>query len=394
MKKQRDSLLRFAQQNLNQCYPNQLFPLLQAENANSSDPYSDDELYAIVREAIVAGPIRPPLICASASAINLDDVQEPTFYIPQLLAEGVTFLNSPPKGGKSRLFMQMALALCNGDTFMGRRCKRSGVLYLALEDEHADFENRLRLFLQGEVAPSNLYFATLEDFEYEPPTLERDELIEVVEKNLIKHPEIKIVLIDVFGVIRSKRQRGEEFMDTERRDIQTLIKLAARNAIAVVVAHHVSHSKRRGQLETVGSGAGSYVVAATVHAEMLLYKSKDSNHHVFSVQGRRMPLQSFAVQDVFPRWIYCGNDKEYVAANDPLTITIKHIVNNAEGDKWRGSSTDIVKYARNHDLPAIAEKPNRNTFTPKLIKQLELLGIRYQRINNGSGAVKHEFQRI
>lgn len=337
---------------------------------------------------------RKPIICNSAATLNLDIDSQPEFFIPQILGQGVTFLNAPPKTGKSRLFMQMALALCDGDYFMGRKCKQTGVLYLALEDERCDFKPRLDAFLQGNNAPTNLYVATSEDFDYTPPTLENDELINLIESNLQAHSDIKVVLIDVFGAIRSKRQRGEDFMDVERRDIQSLIKLSAKNNIALAVSHHVSHTKKTKNLETIGSGAGSYVVAATVHAEMLLYKNEDTNSYTFSVQGRRMPLQKFAVIDDFPKWRFSGTAEEFEVANNPLIVTIQHIVDNSDNGQWCGLGADIVKYNQEHKLPPITATINKNTFSNKLIRQLSTISISYRQIKNGNGGVKHQFEKI
>ena len=337
---------------------------------------------------------RKPIICNSAATLNLDVDSQPKFYIPQILGQGVTFLNAPPKCGKSRLFMQMALALCDGDYFMGRKCKKTGVLYLALEDEKCDFKPRLDAFLQGNNPPTNLYCATSEDFNYTPPTLENDELIQLIESNLQAHSDIGVVLIDVFGAIRSKRKKGEDFMDTERRDIQSLIKLAAKNRIALAVSHHVSHTKKTKTLETIGSGAGSYVVAATVHAEMLLYKNEDTNSYTFSVQGRRMPLQKFAVLDDFPKWRFSGTAEEFEIANNPLIITIKHIVDTSPKGKWTGLASEIVEHNKDNALPPIVERINKATFSKKLINQLSTISIRCRQLKNGSGGTKYQFERI
>lgn len=391
----KDYLLKYVRRKL-EFYEDNLLELAEmakAENRKLPAPLSETEIYRIVQQAIVAGATRPPILCDSAADLDLENAKQTTFYIPQMLADGVTFLNAPPKCGKSRMLMQMSLALSRGGKFMGRQCKKISVLYLALEDERQDFESRLKLFLNGEDAPNNLYFATLEDFDCMPPTLEGDELIELVEGNLKANSNIQAVFVDVFGTIRSKRQRGEDFTDHERRDIQSLIRLAARNKIAVVVAHHVSHGKR-GQTEPIGSGAGSYVVAATVHAEMLLYRNSETNSFTFSVQGRRMPLQKFALEDAFPRWRYCGGLDEYEAANNPLILTLQHMTENCKAGKWSGFGSGIVEYGRKNGLPPIPGKINKHTFTPELVRQMGIAGIQFQQLKNGKGACRYQFTRF
>lgn len=367
--------------------------IVQLENAKQKNPLNEKKLAEVMLRAVEDGAIMPPIVCNSAQAIDFDDVSEPFFFIPDILTNGHYLLNSPPKEGKSRLLMQMALALCKGGLFMGKRCVRTSVLYLALEDERMDFENRLKLFLNYDAPPENLYFATLEDFNYSPPTLECGELTELIEENLSKNPEIRVVLIDVFGVIRSKRRKGEDFTDAERRDIFTLNRFAAQYKIALVVAHHVSHTKRKGNIETIGSGAGSYVISATVHGEMLLYKNQETGAHTFSVQGRRIPLSKYAIEDDFPRWRFCGSNDEYEAANNPLIITIRHILDNSDDGKWSGTGKELLQYNHDNKLPQIVEKVNKNTFSKNIVHQLMISGIGYRQIKNGNGTI-HKFEKL
>ena len=169
--KNKDYLLNFARRRLKN-FSNDLASLtelVKIKNKELSEPLDETEVFLILQKAVNMGAIKPPVSCNSAASLSLDDAEQPTFYIPQILCNGVTFLNAPPKGGKSRMFMQMALALCTGGKFMGRQCKKTGVLYLPLEDEKADFESRLQLFLQGENVPDSLYYATIENFDYLPP---------------------------------------------------------------------------------------------------------------------------------------------------------------------------------------------------------------------------------
>lgn len=60
---------------------------------------------------------------------------EPICWLVEgLLAPGLYFLGGSPKVGKSRLALQLCLAVCRGESFLGFRTRKSEVLYLALED--------------------------------------------------------------------------------------------------------------------------------------------------------------------------------------------------------------------------------------------------------------------
>lgn len=338
---------------------------------------------------------RPIVLCKSAASIDFDKTPSVTYYIDDLLTEGVTMINSIAKGGKSRLLLQEALEICKGGRFLGRNCHKTDVLYLALEDERIDFENRLQLFLRGSPAPDNLYYATAEDFNYQPPTLEQGQLITLLEENLKPHPEIKVILIDVFGVIRSKPMKGENFTDHERRDLQTLLRFAGKHpGLAIVIAHHVSKTgKRLGNLEAIGSGAGSYVISGTIHTEMLLQKGETERERVLSIEGRRIPSQKFVLLDDYPRWKYAGSKDDYDRANSPLYLTIKRILEENNG-LWKGTYSQIIELNREYtNISNISKSLNKNTFRGATLNDLQALGIAYKEIKNGKG-VLHEFKLL
>lgn len=331
---------------------------------------------------------RPMLSCKSARDIDFNQTPEIRFFIAGMLSEGLTLLNAPSKGGKSRLLLQMALSLCFGENFLGRQCKKTSVLYMPLEDYRVDFENRLKLFLQDRDPPENLYYLIGEDFGVHVPTLNRGQLIPLLQNAMLEHPDIEVVMIDVFGLIRSEQQKGEDFMKHERRDLLTLVQFASKHRIAMIVAHHVSNtSKRTGKLSAIGSGAGSYVVSGTVHAEMLISPKGEHGERIFSCEGRRIPEQKIALLDDFPRWKYGGSKEDFETANDPLIQTIRFLVD-GNGGKWRGSSKQIME-----EIPHLGYTVNRNTFSPAFCRKLGNTGISYRSIKNGSG-VLHEFKSI
>ena len=56
------------------------------------------------------------------------------WVVEDLLAPGLYFLGGSPKVGKSWLALQLCLAVCQGEPFLGFHAQKSEVLYLALED--------------------------------------------------------------------------------------------------------------------------------------------------------------------------------------------------------------------------------------------------------------------
>ena len=370
--------------------PNEVDPKALSEELSDTFSNCDPDRISEMLESMD----RPMVFLKSASTINFDNTPPIHYFIDGILSEGLSMLTAPPKGGKSRLMLQMALAICEGSTFLGRKCERSGVLYLALEDERIDFENRLRSFLNGESAPENLFYATIEDFDYHIPTLDRGQLEPLLEANIRRDPDIRVILIDVFGVIRSHREKGEDFTVHERRDIQTILRFLGKNSgIGIVIAHHVSKtSKRQGSLEAIGSGAGSYVISGSIHSELLLKRGERDNERIFSIEGRRIQAQKFVLTDDFPRWKYVGSEADYERENNPLYLTIRKLLQ--EVDFWQGTYNQLSEKNREFsDVPMISKSLNRNTFTQKVIQDLQSFGIAYKQIKNGGG-VLHQFKKL
>lgn len=330
---------------------------------------------------------------SSVGDIDFSQTPEVEFYIDRILAQGVTFLNAFSKVGKSRMIVQMLLAVCNGTPFLQHQTKRSAVLYLALEDERIDFENRMKRFLRDAPQPDNFYYVTKEAFEYETPTLDNG-LLPFLESQLAQHPEIKVIAVDVFGVIRSKRRMGEDFAVHERRDVDALIKFAAEHQTALLIAHHVSKAGlHQARSSSTGSGAGSYVISGTVHAELeIALDSSDENRAKFSVKGRRMKASHFAIRDEFPYWKLEGDWEAVTFADDPVVATVKWLVD--QYGQWKGSIKQLVEANIEHldELPQIINKPNKRTIE-KFARQLQSCGIRYTQIKNGNASPLHEFVR-
>lgn len=330
------------------------------------------------------------LIAKSAAEIDFSKTPPTIFYIEGIIAQGLTFLNAFSKVGKSRVILQMLLAICRGLSFFGKATKKSSVLYLALEDERRDFEGRLKAFLQGEPPPENLYWLTKEDFNYEPPAIDNG-LFELLETQLKEHPEIKVIAIDVFGVIRSKRLQNEDFSMHERRDLNALLKFTAFNDLAMINAHHVSKTgMAQNRISSTGSGAGSYVLSGTVHTEIeIALDPDDPKRAKFSVKGRRMPAISFAIRDEYPFWKLEGDWAAIKIAENPIITTVKWLV--SQNGTWKGSAKDLLDANKaNSFLPPILKAFNKNTLE-KLAREFQSAGIYYVQHPNGSGGVLHEF---
>lgn len=291
--------------------------------------------------------------------IDFSQTPEVKFYVEDLISEGLSFLTAFSKVGKSRMIMQMLLDICNGASL-----------------------------------PKNFYYYTKEIFDYATPTLGQEAmLIPLLEHILGQHPRVKVIAIDVFGIIRSKRQSGMDFTMHERADIDQLLRLAAKYKIAVIVAHHVSKNGLNvDRQNATGSGAGSYVVSGSVHAELEIALDKDDDKRAkFSFKGRRIRSGSLAIRDEYPRWMLEGNWDDIKSTENPIVIMVQWLV--AQYGLWVGSAKDFYDANIKSGQVLLPKKPNRKDFQA-VADQLRRLGIQYIEHPNGSGGSKHEFRRL
>lgn len=348
------------------------------------------------------------IVAQSAADIDFTQTPQPTPFIDDILTEGVYLLNAFSKVGKSRLMLQMLLALSTGSSFLGRKTMKCDTLYLALEDERIDYENRLFRFLDGSPAPENLYTLTRESFpNYNTPTLDSTGGLEIIIENHLKnHPDTKVIGIDVLSKIRSKGS-NKDFTQDERKDLEHLLMLTAKHQIAIVVAHHVSVTGMRGSTKrssSIGSGAGSYQISGTVTGEYeMAVDAENTSIVTFRVNGRRIRAQAMRIEDNYPMWSLVGDadtirkrekELERESKLQPLVQTIEYLVN--RDTFWRGRVNALLQENQlaSHLLPMCAAPSVEEMTSRDLLVMLKRDGYAVEKTGNGSGSALYKCYRL
>ena len=200
---------------------------------------------------------------AQLMAANFPD---PTWLVEGLLPEvGLTVLAGSPKVGKSWFVLDLAtrLAGAGATTFLDCRIPTSGrVLYLALEDNWRRLKSRGARLLQGDIAPDKLHL------EIGWPRLD-DGGEDKLNSWIAKHPDTRLVIVDVFVRIRQK-SRGGNIYDEDYAALGPLKTLADEFGIAVLAVHHTN--QRQGLDNWMELVSGSNGLTGTADAVMLLSK--------------------------------------------------------------------------------------------------------------------------
>lgn len=151
------------------------------------------------------------------------------WVVEDLLAPGLYFLGGSPKVRKSWLALQLCLAVCRGEPFLGFKTKRNEVLYISLEDGPRRLHIRaLRL---TEEAPAGLHLCS-------HAHLIGHGLEQQLDQMLAEHPAIKLVIIDTLQKIREATGASPSY-SIDYRDASALKAVADRNDICMVVVHHL-----------------------------------------------------------------------------------------------------------------------------------------------------------
>lgn len=173
----------------------------------------------------------------TAKGLMAKDLPEPKVFVGvgeelPLLVEGTCILSAKPKLGKSWLALCMCLAISNGEEFLGYKTNRCSTLYLDLETSEQLQQKRLRKVLGSDPVPENFYLDT------ETNNIENG-FIEQIEAYLEEDPNIGVVVIDVFQIIRSRaRSIKESEYEHAYRDITPLNDLAQKHHISIMLVCH------------------------------------------------------------------------------------------------------------------------------------------------------------
>lgn len=167
-----------------------------------------------------------------------------------LLYEGVTVFAGKPKMGKSWMMLDLALAVATGGMALGNMPVQQGeVLYLALEDNQRRLQGRTKKLLAGREVPAGLHL---------PPTCPRlDEGgLEALDDYLGQHPGIKLVIGDTLARLKPASSRKRTQYDEDRESVDSLIPLADKHGVAIVLVHHLREMDSDDPLDMITGSVG------------------------------------------------------------------------------------------------------------------------------------------
>jgi hypothetical protein len=191
-------------------------PELQASAPNlvaAVDRHTQGYLRSFSRQA---GDKTPLMRGKKAADLLRQTFDPPHEIIPGVLFEGLTAFVGKPKVGKSRCLLALAVAVASGGKALGSLPVDPGdVLYISLEDHERRLQKRIRDLLGGEPCPDTL--------EYEREWRRLDEGgLEDLELWIARRPHAKLVVVDTFKRVKSKKRRNGSAYDEDYEALEGL----------------------------------------------------------------------------------------------------------------------------------------------------------------------------
>jgi Fe2+ or Zn2+ uptake regulation protein len=194
------------------------------------DRHTQAYLRSFSREA---GDKTPLMRGKKAADLLRQTFTPPKEIVPGLLSEGLTAFVGKPKVGKSRCLLAIAVAVATGGKALGVIPVDAGdVLYISLEDHERRLQKRISGLLGREPCPDTL--------EYEREWRRLDEGgLEDLELWIARHPRAKLIVVDTFKRVKSRKRRNGSAYDEDYEAMEGLQDLANRHpGLAIVINHH------------------------------------------------------------------------------------------------------------------------------------------------------------
>lgn len=336
----------------------------------------------------------------TAAALLDKDVADPVVYVGvgdevPLLVEGTCILSAKPKLGKSWLALALCLAVTSGGDFLGRKTKKCSALYLDLETSENLQQKRLRKMLKGDKVPANFYLETETDGL-------NNGFVDQIEDYLKQDPNIGLVVVDVFQIIRTpqKGTRETEY-DHAYRDLTPLNTLAKEHHISIILVCH--DRKGVNPDDPFDNILGSTGLQGAAGQMMVMFRRKKADPIHMSIKGKAIdgaPELNLKFENAVWEVVSEGGDSGENTTEARIEIYKRSNIRLAvlalveDTGEWDGRCGQLIKEAAEYGV-GIAESPKDvGTFINQNIGIFMMVDrINVKPISNGSGSKIYRFSK-
>ena len=273
------------------------------------------------------------------------DIQPMEWLVKDILPVGLSILGAPSKYYKSYMALGLCIAICKGGKFLGFDCEKHACLYFDLESTKRRPKNRLNQILGPDHDKiHNLYLITGED----NPGRIGEGFEAQVEYQIKEHPEIKLIVVDVFQLIRQAAKRNQSGYDRDYEDFRALKNIVDKYDVGILLIHHTRKMKDPSDVFNELSGSTG-MLGAQDCAWVISKKNRSDKEATLHITGRDLDSRNLKIEflkDIF-QWHYIGTEEEVEDRRfheeydqSPIIETIKKLVKQGSGH-WEGSAQEI-----------------------------------------------------
>lgn len=336
----------------------------------------------------------------TAEGLMHKEIPEPKVFIGvgdelPLLVEGTCILSAKPKLGKSWLSLAMCLAVAEGKDFLGYKTRQCSALYLDLETSEALQQKRLRKALQGGEPPKNFYLETETD-------RIGDGFLEQIEDYLKQDPDIGVIVVDVFQIIRTTAKSLKETeYEHAYRDITPLNDIAQKYHISIVL---VCHDRKAVDADDPFSNIlGSTGLQGAATQMIVMFKQRKDDPIHISVKGKTIDgLPELDVKLENAQWeivdaATAAQKEEEMMMNEYKESIIRTAVLEVLDDfpLWKGRCSGLINDAIERGIPVTESAKKVGGFLHKHRGRfLGVDGVKVSISDNGSGGKIYKFEKV
>lgn len=313
---------------------------------------SKDKEKSVVCDNGIAKAIKEfkPIEAVTAAELAQMNIPPTEWIVKNILPVGLSMIGAPSKYYKSYMALGLCVAICNGGKFLGFECEKHACLYLDLESTKRRPKNRLDQILgaSGE-KPNNLYIITGSD---DPGRIGQGFEAQI-EYQLQTHPDIKLIIVDVFQMIRQPAKRNQSGYDRDYDDFRVLKQIADKHSIGLMLIHHTRKMKDPNDVFNELSGSVG-VMGALDCAWVISKDDRYSMEGTLNITGRDMDSQKLKIRfnkKTF-QWEYIGTEEDIEAQRlvseyeqSPVVETIRNLLKEHDGH-WEGNASEIKEASK------------------------------------------------
>lgn len=235
------------------------------------------------------------------------------WIVPNMLPEGMALLTGTPKTGKSRMALNIALAVAVGGKALSKiDVKQGSVLYISLEDSDRRLYEHIK-----EIFGENIPDLEKITFRYITKLLNEGGL-EDIETWLKAHTDARLVVIDTLQKIRPKESGGGALYAQDYNAVSPLTDLASRYNIAIIAVHHLN--KRPTAEDPMELISGTTGLTGGVDTTIVVKRKRGESIAVMHIYSRDMEDAEIALDFTGGSWQWLGTEKQVRMSEDRKEI--------------------------------------------------------------------------